>query len=263
MSSHWYQESNPLCDEMIKTIDSDPFRGFVVYARSAEAKALNELNQDAFIVQADATQLVAVVTDGVGQSFRGDIAATAVTQSLLLSLWDAPYDATTTQYTDAIIQKLTQLAERVTTVLHDIDISYHASLLREALEQRRRLGSESMFVAVKADIRHNQLYVCWLGDCRVRLLLQSNAEVVWAEGDFDTCERWSSERLLVGAIHTAVFPLSDVKKIMLYSDGLQQIDGMPLHTASEQDQVVSAMQHSQLLPESDDVTCVMIEVVTH
>jgi serine/threonine protein phosphatase PrpC len=204
--------------------------------------------------------LVAAIADGVGQSYRGDIAAMAVVQSLLDTLWHMKYTDQRAVYDATVTTQLQSLAERVTQVIQDIDISYHATMFRDALEKRRRLGSESMFIAIRADVEHDQLYVCWLGDCRLRLLLHTESEHVWPNDAFDTMQRWSSVRLLVGDVHAAVIPLSHIKCILMYSDGLHLLDTRPLQDIINLDTVREATRLSQTVPASDDVTCVCVHV---
>lgn len=256
----WYVNGNPLRDEQVEEFNRLPFTGFVMYARSMEAQSLNELNQDAFVVQLGDTKLVSAIADGVGQSYRGDIAAMAVVQSLLDTLWHTQYATQISTYNATVTTQLRALAERVTHVIHDIDISYHASMFRDALEKRRRLGSESMFIALRADLEHDQLYVCWLGDCRLRMLMHTESEYAWPSDAFDTMQRWSSVRLLVGEMHAAIVPLSQVKCMLMYSDGLHMLDSRPIEDIADLAVIRAAVQHSQTLPASDDITCVCIQV---
>jgi hypothetical protein len=253
--------SNPLHDVFPKHVDQDLFTLLVTYMRSAETKSLNEYNQDALAIWSNHQRFVATIADGVGQSFRGDIAATAVVQLITRILWE--YDFSNDNLRSTLASELIALSPKVQELLRAIDVSHHPVMFREALELRRNLGSESVFAACCIDWHHNLVYLCWLGDCRIRVIDKNNSPVLLDQQLFRTAERWSSQRMLVGDVHSVRMPLHAIRRIIMYSDGLYLLDNQAVDGPDLSRLVESTLSQSLDLPESDDVTFVAIDVTKH
>lgn len=252
-------QSNPIADIKPTQYDVAPFRCVVAYARSADADSLNEYNQDAFALRVAPQRLVAVVADGVGQSFRGDVAAMAVAQSIMQVLWQAE-SLNDIDVRETLKQKLVELAPRVTQMIDDVDLSQHPTMFREALMQRRAFGSESVFAALAIDIPTNMMRCFWLGDCRIRIYNHAGKSVALDTTLFQTMERWSSTRIIHGKLHALQMPVSQLSRVVLYSDGLQSLDTLPLMQPDLTTTVASHMSTSRTSPESDDITLIMVDV---
>lgn len=253
--------SNPLHDVYPKHVTQDLFTLLVAYMRSAETKSLNEYNQDALAIWSNHQRFVATIADGVGQSFRGDIAATAVVQLMTRILWE--YDFSDDNLHPILTKELIALSPKVQALLQAIDVSHHPIMFREALELRRNLGSESVFAACCIDWKLNVVYVCWLGDCRIRIIDKNNTPIMLDQNLFRTAERWSSQRMLVGDVHSMRLPLHAIQRIVMYSDGLHLLDKQTVNGADLSHLVESTLSQSLNLPESDDVTFVAIDVSKH
>lgn len=250
--------SNPLHDIHPTLVSHPACHLLISYMRSAEAIALNEYNQDAFAVWANDSRLVATVADGVGQSFRGDIAAMAIVQSISRILWEN--DITDPSLDQLISAELTVLSPKVQELLRSIDISHHPVMFRDALELRRQLGSESVFAACAVDWQSQTVYLCWLGDCRIRLYDRQQKSILLDQQLFRTTERWSSQRVLVGDVHSLRLPLATIQRVIIYSDGLHILDKESLDCTHMSGLVHDAVEHSLALPESDDITLVTFDV---
>jgi serine/threonine protein phosphatase PrpC len=252
-------QSNPVADMMPTYFSAEPFQSLVAYARSADAHTLNEYNQDAFAIRASQQRFVAVVADGVGQSFRGDVAAMAVAQSMMNVLWHteslADHDIR-----DVLYHTLIELAPKVSSIIGDIDLSHYPTMFREALMQRRAFGSESVFVALVIDIPLNVMRCFWLGDCRIRIYDTANNHVPIDPATFQTMERWSSTRRIHGNMHTLQMPVTQLSRVVLYSDGLHTLDDLTLIQPDMRDIITTHMQNSHTSPESDDITIIMVDV---
>jgi hypothetical protein len=257
-SKHLELVSNPLHDIRPTTIDQSSYQLFVSYMRSAEALSLNENNQDAFAVWSNDNRFVATIADGVGQSFRGDIAAMAVVQTVSQVLWEQ--DVTHQKIDHIISSELTRLSPKVQDLLCAIDISHHPTMFRDALELRRQLGSESVFAACAVDWHHDIIYLCWLGDCRIKLIDVTGNPIALDKSLFRTVERWSSKRVLVGDLHSIRMPLHSIRRIAMYSDGLHLLDSELLNEIDVMHLVETSITKSSTLPESDDITLVTCDV---
>lgn len=248
--------SNPTVDMYPTRIRQALYTILVTHLRSAETIALNEYNQDAYAIWADNQRLVVAIADGVGQSFRGDIAAMSVVQTISHILCRAQISY---QLEKHLTHQLIDLSSQVQALLHTIDVSYYPVMLRDSLELRRQLGSESVFAACSIDWTSNLIYLCWLGDCRIRLVDQNNQPILLDPNLFRTAERWSSQRMLVGDLHSIYIPLNSINRVIIYSDGLYMLDDEDMNDPEINRLVHDTIGKSQKQPESDDITLVMID----
>lgn len=252
-------QSNPIKDVQPTILRVPPFACTFAYARSADAFNLNEYNQDAYTLRANAQRLVAVVADGVGQSFCGEVAAMAVTQSIMQAFWQMN-DINESRILTVLNEYLVALAPKVTKILNDIDLSQHPQMFRDVLMQRRGYGSESVFVAILIDIPSNTMYCVWLGDCRLCIYDHTGNKVAIDENQFQTMERWSSTRVIHGKLHVFGMPASNVARVIAYSDGLQALDTLALVQPDVTTTIKNYMEKSRTLPESDDITIIVADV---
>jgi len=252
-------QSNPVVDISPERLQAGTFDCHIAYARSAEAHAMNEYNQDAFALRATAQRIVAVVADGVGQSFRGDIAAMAVAQTIARVLWQSEL-ANEARVRESLGQQLIALVPKVTQAINDVDISQHPTIFREALMQRRDFGSESVFVAVVIDTLANEMMCYWLGDCRLKVYDRKGNIVPIAPTQFQTMERWSSTRMIHGDLHVLKLPATDVSRVILYSDGLHTLDALQLTQGDLLSVIATHMATSRTSPESDDIALIVVDV---
>ncbi len=229
----------------------------VAYARSADSQAHNDKGQDYLTLRADDERLAFALCDGVSQSFMGDLAAQLVGEALVDWLWQAlPDNAEASAIQAPLAEFLNQqapiAAETVRTFALAPDL---LPMIRDVLERKRELGTETTFIGGCVDVTAGRLTLAWMGDSRVRLW-GAEGELtgkLLGEDKFLTAERWSSRRGLVGELHVAILPLRRLKRVLAYTDGLGAYDGQLNQHLSDADlnRLISA---SKALPTSDDVS---------
>ena len=206
------------------------------YARAAETRAAGDRGQDYLAFCEGEGSFVFALCDGVGQSFYGDLASRYLGDSLVAWLRDRLPEtmdretiaAALDDYLWEIVEPAKSLVER-----HPLP-SDLPPLLREVLEEKRRLGSESTFACGRIDLPREglpegRIVLAWMGDSRLRLW-NDRKQPVPLGGNFDIARRWSSHRGPVGGRpHCFVAPLRDgeqhVVRLMAYTDGLAALDG--------------------------------------
>jgi hypothetical protein len=141
--------------------------------------------------------------------------------------------------------------------------------LRDVLEQKRALGSQTTFICGRIDqprtgVPDGRLLLTWLGDSRVRLWGPSGERTRELGDRFRTEERWSTLKGPVGSEpHVFVAPIKQggklqVARLMLYSDGLSTLDpySLPPDNREIEKLIVQAGESST----SDDISFLDIEV---
>ena len=229
----------------------------LAYARASESVNYEEKNQDAYAVRVKPQRGVVVVADGVGQSFHGEIASSWVVQALTDELWKSELTDLRLLST-AVTSRLQAITSDVTHILESINLEQYPVMFRDALQQKRALGSESVFCAAAYDRSTDSAVFCWLGDCRVQVYDHEQRRVELPPEDFVSLERWSSVRRLVGDIRFVRIALSRVRTFSLYSDGLSELDSAALGQPNVIDIVREAIQNNAISPRSDDSTFVRL-----
>ncbi len=239
------------------------------YARSADSRAGGDPGQDYLVLREDGVRLAFALCDGVGQSFYGDLAARYLVDALVAWLTnEVPVTMEETVLKAALAAYLQALTGPATEMVaaHVLPVGI-PSMLRDVLEQKRRLGSESMFVCGRLDLPcaeypEGRLILAWMGDSRLRIWgPQGERTPKWVRGG-NSAERWSTRRGLVnGEPHVIVLPVSfrgrpRVQSVMAYSDGLALLDrySSPPSDAELSDLIDRAGK----LPTSDDISFVEV-----
>jgi len=222
------------------------------YARAAETRAQGEVGQDVIVLDGRPERLNFALADGVSQSFYGDLAASALGDGLVGWLGQLAPGQTSEQVSLGLAGLLEKLRVEVT---EDVDVfplpKDLPPMLLEVLNQKRQLGSESMFVCGSIWLDPGKLLLCWLGDIRCRLWRDGREEKL--EGLFRTQDRWSSRRGPVAGppqLHFA--PLQGLSRLMIYSDGLASLDALPDPPTDEALQ--AAIDAAGRSPTSDDIS---------
>jgi len=206
------------------------------YARAAETRVAGDVGQDYLAVREGERTFVFALCDGVSQSFYGDLAARYLGDALVAWLSDS---LPPTMEPETIRAALT-------TYLHDLtgpateQVRHHPlpsdipQMLRDVLEEKRALGSESTFVCGRIDLPGGdfpagRIVLAWMGDSRLRLWGSGDESPADLGGVFETAQRWSSRRGPVGGDpHVFVAPLVQAgrrfNRLMAYSDGLAALD---------------------------------------
>ncbi|MBM7643960.1 hypothetical protein JOD45_000151 [Scopulibacillus daqui] len=256
-----------LCDQRSETpinrLYEDPFFCLYGYARSNETQQHNDVGQDYLIFKIDDRSCAFVLCDGVSLSFCGDIAARFLSHKLMD--WLKVFHLKDLQDKDV-------MKERLEAYLHDIvDEATELVdkktlppsmpvLLKDVLEEKRKQGSEAMFVCGRVDMlspvaNEANVFLAWAGDSRIRLWDQEEEITNLLGHDLNSNQRWSTKRGLVnGGLQT--FVSSDVDNcidhLAVYSDGFQVID--QFKTIPSAEFLPYYMSKSLDSPASDDIS---------
>ncbi|MCI0645799.1 MAG: fibronectin type III domain-containing protein [Chloroflexi bacterium] len=233
------------------------------YARSADSQSTGDTGQDYLVVLEEEATFIFALCDGVSQSFFGDIAARTLADALVAWLAGEPAADSTVAESAVFCQALHDYLQSLTATASQ-RINHFAlpedtpPLLRDVLEQKRQLGSESTFVCGRVDLPKNgwpggRLALAWMGDSRLRLWgLQEERSQLFGD-TFHSGQRWSTRRGPIGGPpNCLVSTLSGLAGLTVYSDGLALLDGYGrLPDDRELNQLLA---QAQARPESDDIS---------
>lgn len=222
-------------------------------ARSADSRANNDAGQDFLILREDGQRLVFALCDGVSQSFYGDLAARLLGEALVDWLWDkAPPDpAALPSALEAFLDSLVVPAGQQVEA-HPIPDDL-PPMVRQVLEQKRALGSETTFAAGRLDLSRGRLDLVWMGDSRLRLWGHEGEITARLGETFHTQERWSTRRGRIGSLHTFTLSTEELRYLMAYSDGLAILDKI-LSRHFRAASIEAIIADSLRRPESDDIS---------
>jgi hypothetical protein len=231
------------------------------YARSGETQEAQEKGQDALCFRTSPDEVYFALCDGVSMSFMGDLAASFLSQELVR--WLADLDLSRlkgSSFSDQLTCFLTDLTSPGTRMVSAYVLPPDLlGVIRSVLEEKRAMGSESMFVCGKLDFQAEKAALAWMGDSRLRLWRKSREQTTQEFGKtFITRERWSSRRGCLGPVHAWQSDFKHFTRLAAYSDGLSILDGKmdgpyAVSTLNELLQAVSQM------PNSDD--CSYFEII--
>lgn len=239
------------------------------YVRSADTRAADDLGQDRLVVRCDATAFAFAVCDGVSQSFFGDLAARILADGLIDWLWESLADSRDAASIEVTMARhLDDLVGAGNEAVHSYPLADDLpQRLRNVLEQKRAIGSESTFVCGRID-RPSERFpegcavFAWLGDTRLRLWGPEGERTSELGDTFLSSEHWSTSRGTIGPLlvpvmpHVCVVPLlklgrPTLVRVMAYSDGLALLDTFtePLSDTEISALIASATESST----SDDI----------
>jgi hypothetical protein len=200
-----------------------------LYARSVDSVHAGTTGQDYLTFRYAPDNLAFAVCDGVGQSFMGDLAARLLGDGLVDWLWEqdtAPPGA------DAFSERVREALDALAGDTADAVAAFRLPpglppLLRQALENQRAYGSESMFVAGRIALAGADPWIalCWLGDSPVAAI-DIDGKLVDLGPKGHTSERWNAVTGVKGEVHTWVGGAENVARVAGYTDGLA-VDGVP------------------------------------
>ena len=219
----------------VQVVRRQAFAYRMAYARSSDTRVANDVGQDYLVVLESEQMFVFALCDGVSQSFFGDLAARYLGDALVEWLSNElppTMDIETCRraLTDHLQSLIGPATEEVQHFPLPTDIP---PMLRDVLEEKRSLGSESTFVCGRIDwpsdnFPTGRVVLAWMGDSRLRVWSDDDQGVDLG-GVFDTAQRWSTRRGLVGGeLNAYIAPLKSaghsIKRLMAYSDGLVSMD---------------------------------------
>lgn len=242
-------------ETLITLVQRQAFRYRYAYARSADSRTAEDRGQDFLIIRENAKRLAFALCDGVGQSFMGDLGARILGQAMVDWFWAIPSGNTTADNVQADVKALlhtltTPASEEIQALALPDTLP---EMVREVLEQKRSLGSESMFAAGVVDISASQLTCAWMGDSRIRLWDKHQERTEELGIHFNTAERWSSRRGAIGEVHAFVTPIATVERLVVYSDGLAQFD-TSMAESPDNASLDATIEQAGMMPTSDDIS---------
>jgi hypothetical protein len=211
---------DPLHGQALMRVPAEPAQVRVLLDRSRESALAGEPSQDYLAVRCDRHRLSFAVTDGVGSSFLGDVAAQILAAHV--AEWLAPQPSTDSAGLSSAVTRFLhdlsdEMAERVAAWPLPASIS---AIVRAALDQQRAYGSEAMVACGVVDVsgrRDATVAVAWLGDARVRVIFRDGT---FSDHYGQTSERWSSRLGPRGEIGCQIWPARRVARIIACTDGL-------------------------------------------
>ncbi|MBX3166670.1 MAG: hypothetical protein KF760_04630 [Candidatus Eremiobacteraeota bacterium] len=245
--------------------ESAGLRWRYAFARAAETRANNEMGQDCVVLAPAPEGFSFCVTDGVSQSFFGDIAAAALADGLVQWLSELEPGAEVEVVRASLETRLRELCAEVSEDVRDQPLPAELpEMLRQVLEQKRLIGSESMYACGRIwrpapGHPHGQLVLSWLGDVRCRSWWAGQE---WKLEGFRTEDRWSSGRGILGSpglfVSSLDSPQGRLSRLAVYSDGLEILDG--LAQLPDNQSLGRAIADLARNPKSDDVSLVEVEL---
>ena len=234
------------------------------YSRSSDSMANQIEGQDYLCFQHNDQRLVFVVSDGVGSSFCGNLAARILGDGLLEWLWslDITYLGGQAALSEAAASFLNRLQKQARHEVEEYEIPDEITgLVRQALEAQRAYGSEAIFAAARIDhpspmIPDGLISVLWMGDTRIHVLDEEGNEIEIGAA-WDNANRWSTAQGVRGQMGAWMRELKGVGRVVAFTDGLAAHAGRLL---SYPDSVLNReISAGARLPSSDDVA--FIDVV--
>ncbi len=252
-------------ETLVQVESNNAFAWRYAYARAAETCASGDTGQDYLTLSSDDRTFLFAVCDGVSQSFYGGLAAQLVGDALITWLEsDLPNSTNPQVVQQALSTFLCSLTGAGTAAVQQQALpGSMPAMLRDVLEQKRSVGTETTFVCGRIDAPSTQLpdghaVLAWMGDSRLRIWGEAGERTAELGDTFQTSERWGSVRGLVGGVpHIFVAPTREngvlsLQRVSAYSDGLallDTIDGTP--SSSDLNSLISQANNS---PTSDDIS---------
>ncbi|PEB74183.1 hypothetical protein COM89_17825 [Bacillus thuringiensis] len=222
------------------------------YVRAKETQDLNESGQDFLIFQDNGTSITFALCDGVGMSFHGEIAAKFLGMKLL-NLFETLQEKNISILLNEELEKWKEeAAEEVRVFQLPEETPW---LLLDVLEEKRRKGSEAMFIAGKIELIPNQdevdVTIVTHGDSFVQLF--QNQKKCLNELNFERSvgKRWSTHHGIIGGeldIFSKKLSREEVTRIVIHSDGLMSLMQYNF------EEVLQKIERAQCSPTSDDIS---------
>ncbi|MFZ2878165.1 MAG: hypothetical protein WA009_01385 [Phototrophicaceae bacterium] len=203
-------------------------------------------------------KFVFAICDGVGSSYRGDVAARSMGDWLCNTMWGKWGDTiSAVQLGDNLWKRLKEMPPEVVNPIDDEPIPDDIpALMRSALTRQREVGSQTMFIGGR--LTQGKLSFASCGDLRLFVLDDEFNSLYTYRPDTDS--RWSSKRGVIGEIvpHVIDDPemMRHVRHIIAHSDGLKDAELWKLSDAELSDHIGML----QAREDSDDISYVHIEL---
>ena len=251
------------------------------FLRSRETRQNDKAGEDFLAFHLEAGRVAFALCDGVSQSFSGLTASQRLGKKLLEWLWmELPRldlslkpgnpESNHVEVARAAAQLARVLNDYSGVVAEEIgrmDLSHMVNdILREVLIERRDLhGTQTNFTCGYIEIPssafpYGRLILFWLGDAKLRRLIGGRDLTNELAESWNTDERWSSKRGVIGEIHSFMDIPYKVSTLVAHSDGL---DPFPVEWYQPSLAADILNDHFRGLwekPASDDVSFIEINV---
>ena len=253
----------------VREIVAGNFRLRYLYARSSDCRQSDDPGQDYVTLRQDGRRLAFALCDGVSQSFYGDLAARLLGDALVEWLWDRlpAGEFQREPIRQALHDYLTDLTDEATRQVRRIPIPADAPpLLRDALEQKRAIGSEATFVCGTVEmpgpnLPHGRVVLAWLGDAELQLWGKERDRTGELGAEWIEARRWSTKvGPKGGTIGVFVGRIEDVRRVLAYSDGIASLRER-LGRGIGDSELAREVERLGEMPTSDDVSFLEIEVL--
>jgi len=198
-------------------------RALLGYRRRQEKDKNDGEGEDYAWLKADENQVVAVLADGVSQSFFGQIAAQQVVRGLAKYLNSGNSLEDQQELEDA----LRSIAQNASIIVKEYQLRPNlSSTMRDLLEEERANGSQTVFGAFVFDRATRQLVICQVGDVRIRVFsVGMDGKMTHAIVDADKMGRFSTVTTANyddASLHNniVVRRFENVAGVLIHSDGV-------------------------------------------
>jgi hypothetical protein len=225
-----------------------------LYARSRDSRTAGTTGQDFLAYRWDQDRVIFVLCDGVSQSFYGEIAARFLGERLAEALWTQPQLSPW-----AMGELLTMWVTDGSAAVQAKRIGAHLpEMHRVALERKREVGSETMFLAGYVDRVKRVLSVYYMGDMTLSLWDHDGESLPIPDAQFLTKERWSTlHGMKNGTVRYHLIPLDPIAHFTAHSDGVGRYGSRFGSVA--QDMLNSMAEELVNQPASDDISVLDID----
>jgi hypothetical protein len=269
MQSDQYIKVPRSIDTYAQETIGDVFSFRYSYVRSQESVRENESGQDYLTYSDQGDSFLFALCDGVSQSFFGELAAQLLGNDLLTWLRELGGSVTEEDLHVSLTDRLSDLTGQASQIIQNHPIGMNTpAMIAEVLEEKRSMGSESMFLCGRIDwpreeIPEGRMLLSWMGDGRIRIW-KKERELTSDLGEIlNTNQRWSSRGGVVGdPPKIFLSPIRDntqipiYTRIQVYTDGFELMDGIDSRMNDEK--LIDLIQEIQQLPESDDLSMIDI-----
>lgn len=254
----------------LSSVLHDRYKFRYLYTRSTDSRASGGTGEDYLVLKHDEDMVVFALCDGAGQTFLPFLASKFLGDHLVEWLWQETCkiiygngDRTITSQDILRIRLRDYLVELESEANYQIETYPLNPKLPEsvvsALEEKRIKGSESTFVCgclilPSHRIPHGILGLAWQGDSKVEVWGENGIRLgMVSPEDFLTKEHWSSKHGLSGRTPKGIFTtLSQVKRIVAFSDGLKTLASRLDHEIEDQELALTASDIASQ-KKSDDI----------
>lgn len=239
--------------------------------RSTDSKEHMQPGQDYISIEIDNDIAVFVICDGVSQSFYGDFASRFLGEELLRWMReDMPTELQLGQIRTRLTDFLITTSSLAGRELEKYQVPDDApELLREVLEEKRALGSQTTYVCGLVELPgrnfpKGRAVFSWMGDTRLRLGQGKGLGTLLTDTKGGGRRKWSSLKGPVGGEPELFVKelLSKGKRrfdrVVAYTDGLPALD--KLKTKPGNKELSNLIEESINSSTSDDSSYLEIEI---